>query len=295
MDKPRLFLIIRGDLMAANVSDIVQLMETIAPMQLAEEWDNVGLQIGHDNWPVQKLAVALDASLQTIEESHDKNADMLITHHPLLFRPLTAIHFHTPIGAVIQKAVQYQMAIFAAHTNLDKTEDGLNDLLARRIGLQNLKVLQVSSISEDTRQPINSTLDLERVQGIGRVGDVKRAIKLKNLAANIKKAMNLQKVKIAGKPDLVITKAAVCTGSGSDLLKSFYASGAQVYISGDLKYHDARDIEAAGLGIIDIGHFASEHIVVVELVKRLRDILAQRRLEVDVFACEIEEDPFVMI
>lgn len=281
--------------MAANVSDIVQVMEAIAPSHLAEEWDNVGLQIGDQHWPVKTLAVALDPSLQTIEESHNKNADMLITHHPLLFRPLTAIHFDTPIGSIIQRAVQYQMAIFAAHTNLDKTEDGLNDLLARRIGLQNLKVLQISSASENTSQSVNSPLASERVQGIGRVGDVKRTIELQNLATNIKKELNLQKVKFAGKPDLVITKAAVCTGSGSDLLKSFHASGAQAYISGDLKYHDARDIEAAGLGIIDIGHFASEHIVVAELVKRLGAILAERRLEVDVFACEIEEDPFVLI
>jgi dinuclear metal center YbgI/SA1388 family protein len=281
--------------MAANVSDIVQVMEAIAPSHLAEEWDNVGLQIGDQHWPVKTLAVALDPSLQTIEESHNKNADMLITHHPLLFRPLTAIHFDTPIGSIIQRAVQYQMAIFAAHTNLDKTEDGLNDLLARRIGLQHLKVLQISSVSENTSQSVNSPLAPERVQGIGRVGEVKRAIELQNLATNIKKELNLQKIKFAGKPDLVITKAAVCTGSGSDLLKFFYASGAQVYISGDLKYHDARDIEAAGLGLIDIGHFASEHIVVAELVNRLGAILAERRLEVDVFACEIEEDPFVMV
>jgi dinuclear metal center YbgI/SA1388 family protein len=281
--------------MTANVSDIVQVMEVIAPTHLAEEWDNVGLQIGDHHWPVKTLAVALDPSLETIEESHNKNADMLITHHPLLFRPLTAIHFHTPIGSVIQKAIQYQIAIFAAHTNLDKTEDGLNDLFARRIGLQNLEVLQISRASENTRQTVNPPSGVERVQGIGRVGHLKQAIALRNLAANIKKELKLQKVKFAGKPDLVITKAAVCTGSGSDLLKSFYDSGAQVYISGDLKYHDARDIEAAGLGIIDIGHFASEHIVVAELTKRLRAILAEKQLAVDVFACEIEADPFVMI
>ena len=281
--------------MAATVADIVQVMEVIAPTHLAEEWDNVGLQIGDHHWPVKILAVALDASMQTIEESHSKGADMLITHHPLFFRPLTAIHCDTAPGSIIQKAIQYQMAVFAAHTNLDKTKDGLNDLFARRIGLQHLKVLQISSTSECSGQAGNSPLDSERVQGIGRVGDVTQAIELQDLAANIKKELNLQKIEFAGKPELVVTKAAVCTGSGSDLLKSFYASGAQVYISGDLKYHDARDIEAAGLGIIDIGHFASEHIIVAELVKRLGVIFAQRQLEVDVCACEIEADPFVMI
>lgn len=281
--------------MKANVSDIVQVMEAIAPAYLAEEWDNIGLQIGDHRWPVKTLGVALDPSLETIEESHSKNADMLITHHPLIFRPLTTIHFHTPIGSIIQKAVQYQMAIFAAHTNLDKSEEGLNDLFARRIGLQNLKVLKISSAAENATQTVDPFFDMDRVQGIGRVGDLKGAIELQNLAANIKNELNLQNVKFAGNPGLIITKAAVCTGSGSDLLKSFYASGAQVYISGDLKYHDARDIEAAGLGIIDIGHFASEHLVVAELVKRLQAMLAQKRLEVDVFACEIEKDPFVMI
>jgi dinuclear metal center YbgI/SA1388 family protein len=281
--------------MAANVSDIVRVMETIAPADLAEEWDNVGLQIGDYHWSVKTLAVALDPSLETVEEAHNKNADMLITHHPLIFRPLITINFHTPIGSIIQKAIQYQMAIFAAHTNLDKSEEGLNDLFARRIGLQNLRVLQILSAAENARQTVNPLFGMDRVQGIGRVGDLKQAIELQDLAASIKKKLNLQNVRFAGKFDLVITKAAVCTGSGSDLLKSFYASGAQVYISGDLKYHDARDIEAAGLGIIDIGHFASEHLVVAELVKRLQVMLAQKRLKVNVIACEIEKDPFVMI
>lgn len=281
--------------MAATVSDIILVMERIAPTCLAEDWDNVGLQLGDHHWPVKTLAVALDPSMETVEEAHHKNANMLITHHPLIFRPLTSIEFHTPIGSIIQRATQYQLAIFAAHTNFDKSEDGLNDILARRIGLQDLNVLQPSSEAENRMHDVHPHGGMVRLLGIGRVGALKQGIELQALTADIKKKLNLSNVKFAGRPDLVITKAAVCTGSGSGMLKSFYASGAQVYISGDLKYHDARDIEAAGLGIIDIGHFASEHLVVAELVKRLKVVLAERQLKVNVTACEIERDPFVTV
>ena len=138
-------------------------------------------------------------------------------------------------------------------------------------------------------------LETTKREGLGRIGHLERPIQLQKFAAAIKKELNINSLKFVGKPDLIVTRAAVCAGSGSGMLKAFYASGAQVYISGDLKYHDARDIEAAGLGIIDIGHFASEHLVIAELVKRLKVVLAERQLKVNVTACEIEQDPFVMV
>jgi dinuclear metal center YbgI/SA1388 family protein len=273
--------------MAVTVSDIVHVMDQIAPPYLAEDWDNAGLQIGDHQWPVRTVAVALDPSLEVIKEARDKNADLLITHHPLIFRPLPRIDFGTPIGAIIKTAAKYQMAIFAAHTNLDKSEGGSNDLLARRIGLQDLKFLQYSN-------DVYPLFSIDHRQGIGRVGVLKKAIELQALALKVKTEFHLQHIKFVGRPDLVITKVAVCTGSGSSLLNSFYSSGAQAYISGDLKYHDARDVEAAGLGLIDMGHFSSEYLVVKELVKRLTHLLAEKQLQVEVRACEIEKDPFVV-
>jgi dinuclear metal center YbgI/SA1388 family protein len=253
--------------MTVTVSDIIQIMDQIAPPYLAENWDNAGLQIGDHRWPVRTVAVALDPSREVVEEACGKKADILITHHPLFFRPLTCIDFRTPIGSIIEKTIRHQMAIFAAHTNLDKSKGGLNDLLARRIGLQDHKVLQLSNDID----PLFST---DHRQGIGRVGTLEKAIDLQSFALKVKHALDIQHITYVGSPDLVITKVAVCSGSGSSQLESFYSCGAQVYISGDIKYHDARDVEAAGLGLIDIGHFQSEYLVVEELVKpaRLRKI-----------------------
>ena len=118
---------------------------------------------------------------------------------------------------------------------------------------------------------------------------------LKSLTRSIKKEMKLKSIKFAGDPKLLVKKAAVCTGSGSSLLKEFFASGAQVYISGDMRYHDARDVEAANLGVIDIGHFSSESFVALDFAALLQDQFEDRRISVAVEACGIEKDPFEVL
>ena len=115
------------------------------------------------------------------------------------------------------------------------------------------------------------------------------------LAETIRKRLGVALVRYCGDPDMVVRRAAVCSGSGSSLMGAFFASGADVYISGDLRYHDARDAEAAGRGLIDMGHFASEHIIVGVLAERLRKALETRSLPVQVAECPLEKDPFVSI
>ena len=127
--------------MEAKIFDIIKAMETIAPIWLAEEWDNVGLQVGQKNWPVRTIWIALDPGPDVVNDACRNGVDLLIAHHPLIFHPLRSINLNTAVGAIIQKAIQHQMAIFSAHTNLDNAIDGLNDVLARRIGIKNLKVL----------------------------------------------------------------------------------------------------------------------------------------------------------
>lgn len=132
-------------------------------------------------------------------------------------------------------------------------------------------------------------------EGLGRVGDLEAGMDLKSFALKIKEILGLPAVKITGKADLPVRKAALCTGSGSGLMRAFFASDAQVYISGDLRYHEARDAEAAGRGLIDIGHFASEHLMVGELVRRLTDIFSESGNDVSVRACTLERDPFLIL
>ena len=278
--------------MAPILSDIIQILDNLAPPSLAEEWDNCGLQLGDPSWSVAKIWVALDPTLRVVEAACDQKVDLLITHHPLIFKPLKALEFHTPLGAVLNLATRSNLAIFSAHTNLDSATGGLNDMLARRIGLKDLEPLVAGKEVQGNphnNDPLNSPEDRP---GIGRVGYLGAAIDLKSFAGLIKKQMGLKRIKFAGDPHLEIKKVAVCTGSGSSLLETFFASGAQVYISGDMRYHDARDVEAAHLGVIDIGHFSSECFIAEELAARLGTIFVETGMEVTVDACELEKDPF---
>ena len=119
--------------MVATVADIAKIMETIAPSWLAEKWDNVGLQIGDPLWPVKKIRVALDPTREVVESCCEDGIDLLLTHHPLIFKPLKRIDLGTPQGSLFEKAIAHRMAIYAAHTNFDRLAGGLNDILARKI------------------------------------------------------------------------------------------------------------------------------------------------------------------
>ena len=287
-----------GLIMVHTLSDIIRILDNLAPPFLAEDWDNCGLQLGDPAWPVTKIWVALDPTLQVVEAACAQKVDLLITHHPLIFKPLKSIEFQTPLGAVLNMATRHNLAIFAAHTNLDSTAGGLNDILARRLGLKDLKPLVPLVAGGEIKQfkdDIDPLIPRECGPGIGRVGHLGKAMDLKSLARAIKKKMGLKVIKFAGDPHLSIKKAAVCTGSGSSLLGDFFASGAQVYISGDMRYHDARDVEAANLGIIDIGHFSSECFIAEDLAARLSTIFVESGIEVSVEACDIEKDPFEVL
>jgi dinuclear metal center YbgI/SA1388 family protein len=128
--------------MPVAVNDIIAMMECIAPSSLAETWDNVGLQVGDGCWNVERIRIALDPLPEVMEQACQDNIDLLITHHPLLFRPLKSLNVSTSVGKIIQKALENKTAVFSAHTNLDSAKGGINDFLAEKLGLQNTHVLQ---------------------------------------------------------------------------------------------------------------------------------------------------------
>lgn len=378
--------------MKARVRDIIKVMQSIAPHYLTEEWDNVGLQVGEKDWAVKNIWIALDPLEEVVEAACKKGIDLLITHHPMIFKPLKCIDLSTTAGSIINMAICNQMAIFSAHTNLDKARGGINDILADMIGLNNLTVLNkpietekfklviyvplehekrvfeaffesgegrignytcctfrnhgkgtfkpgsgskpfIGKIGEifhtdesrielvvkkdNLKQLIDNirkhhpyeTLaydiyplfepgfvsETESSEGLGRIGETNGKVSLLSLAKNIKEKLGLKYIKIAGRPDLTIDKVAVCSGSGSSLMEDFLASDAEVYISGDLGYHNARTAEAAGRGLIDIGHFESEHIVVKNLTEKLDKILTEAGFDVGIKACDMESDPFMIL
>ncbi len=270
----------------ACVSDIAAIMEAIAPAFLAETWDNCGLQVGASQWPVDKIWVALDPLVEVIEAAGQHGVDLVITHHPLIFKSLKSIDLNSFEGKVIACALRSQTAVYAAHTNLDSTADGINDVLADRLGLMETEPLLAAAHyvagDGDPTAPI----------GLGRIGTIASPMPVKEWARQLKKRLGLAHVKLAGNLDRAVHRAAVCSGSGSSLMDTFLSSDADVYVSGDLRYHDARSVEESGRAFIDIGHFASEHLIIEPLVRKLRAAVEAAGWDVAIEPCSIESDPF---
>jgi dinuclear metal center YbgI/SA1388 family protein len=222
-----------------------------------------------------------------VETACADGIDLLVTHHPLIFKPLKKIDLGTPQGELFQKAFAHRMAMYAAHTNYDRLAEGLNDILAKKIGLKQVRPLE-PYVPAAGAEPSDG-------HGLGRIGVLDQARPLKHLAERLKKQLNIETIKMAGRAELEVATVALCTGSGSSLLELFLKSDAQVYISGDLRYHDARAVEEADLGLIDIGHFPSEYLMVEALSKRLASVLQNEGIGVEVSASKVEKDPFVSI
>ncbi len=270
--------------MALILADILPVLEKIAPPHLAEEWDNVGLQVGDPGREVGLVWVALDPSPDVIAAACRQKVGLLVTHHPLIFRPLKRIDTGTPLGAAIEAALRHRLAVYAMHTNLDAAAAGLNDMLAARLGVQR-------------RKPLDARTDPGPRSGIGlgRIGVLRARTRLDELAAEVKRRLGLETVSVIGDGSRRVKRVALATGSGGSLLPHFLSSTAEVFITGELRYHDARDIEAADRGAIDIGHFHSEHLMAAGVALRLRRALHRRRAGIRVEACSIEADPFQIV
>ena len=265
--------------MPTTVADVIRLLERMAPPGLAEAWDNCGLQIGALDRSVGHIWVALDPSPEVVEAACRDGADLLITHHPLLFKPLKRIDLATATGRTIARALGADLSLYAAHTNLDSAVDGLNDLLARRLDIQ-------------VREPLlaSAAVPAQTGVGLGRLGRLAAPMTLGQLARHAGCQLGMAQVSIVGDPNATVLETALCTGSGGSLVGAFIASPADVFITGEIRYHEARDILDAGRSAIDIGHFASERIMIDDLVARLGQALGEAGVRLT--ACTLERDPF---
>ncbi len=266
--------------MQTLTKDIIRLIDKEASFNLAEDWDNSGLQAGAESWPVKRVLIALDPSFEVISEAVRLKADLVLTHHPLFLKLPKNIDFNTMPGKVILISAKEKISIVSAHTNLDKAFGGLNDYFAKKIGLK--KIVPLVDI------PGNENLSC-----FGRKGDFGKVVTLKELAVKIKKTLNLNYLRIVGDKNLTLKSAAVITGSGGSMLDSFFLSQADVFITGDVKYHEARMIEEKKSGMIDVGHFGSEHIAIQLLFDKL--FAASKEKDYEIIKYENESDPFNIV
>ena len=266
--------------MTATTHDVIKLINKMASFNLAEDWDNSGLQAGNLSWVVKKILIALDITVEVMLEAVRLNADLVLTHHPLFIKLPQCIDFSSMPGSAISMAAIEKISIVSAHTNLDKAENGLNDYFAEIIGLQDI----VPLISNE-----NDVLN------IGRKGKLEKADTLNNFALKIKKSLNLNHLRVIGNNDSKIQTVTVVTGSGGSMVDKFIQSETDVFITGDVKYHEARVIEENKLGMIDVGHFGSEHIVIQLLADKLASFSKTHNYDFEIFKYENESDPFNIV
>jgi len=234
------------------IKDFANMMGEMVPARLAEEWDNVGLQVGRNEKEVKVILCALDFSQEVLEQASQVHADIIVTHHPAIFRgikQLTDRDWHT---ALLLEAARKDIAVYSAHTNLDSVAGGVNDVLANLLELENVEGL----FGEDM------------LEGIGRIGVVKETLELDAFAEKVKKVLRLEHVTVvpAGRP---VRKVAVCGGSGMDFLDCAAQAGADTYVTGDVNYHDAQEARGKHINLIDATHQGTELPVVNELADRL--------------------------
>ena len=238
--------------MNISVKDIVKIMSEMAPARLAEEWDNVGLQVGRNDKEVKVILCALDFSAEVLEQAAQLHADIVVTHHPAIFRGIKQLTDLDWRSALLLEAARKDIAVYSAHTNLDSVAGGVNDVLANLLDLENVEGLS----GEDM------------LEGIGRIGVLKESLDLTVFAEKVKNVLKLKYV-IAVPAGRKVHKVAVCGGSGMDYLDYAVQAGADTYVTGDVKYHDAQDAQGKRINLIDAGHQGTELPVVNELADRL--------------------------
>lgn len=372
--------------MSVKCQVIMDAMERIAPRHLAESWDNVGLLVGSPAQNVRKMLVCLDVSEAVVDRAIADGVNMIIAHHPLIFKPLKNLRTDLPQGKLLSKLMQHSIIVFAAHTNLDIVGGGVNDVLADLLELEEVGVLAQTSQenliklavfvpspqAEDVQAaiakagaghignyshcsfkvagkgsflPLTGTNpfigqpgDLEtvdevrietivpeklvrrvvkamlaahpyeevaydlyplnnagQVQGLGRIGKLKNPLDPESFAKQVKNALAARQVRLVISGGRPIKKVALCSGSGAEFIMKAAYCGADVLVTGDVKYHDAQKAQEYGIHLIDAGHFATEMPIAEKLAEQLTVFAETEKWHVEIFADNISEDVFLPV
>jgi dinuclear metal center YbgI/SA1388 family protein len=265
-----------------TVRDVVELLERRYPPELASDWDAVGLSCGDPDASVSRILLAVDPVAEVVDEALILQADMIVTHHPLLLRGVHSVAAVDHKGGVIHTLISHGMALFSAHTNADHVVPGVSDALADCLGLTGLRPLV----------PVPGDPGV----GTGRVGMLAEPVSLAHFAEIVASALPATHhgVRVAGDVDALVRTVAVCGGSGGEFLADA-AGVADVYVTSDLRHHRAQDhLVDGGCALIDVAHWASEWPWLPVAADALRNDLADRGSTVEVHVSRILTDPWTL-
>lgn len=256
----------------------MRLLEAIAPSNISEEWDNPGLQVGSLHQEIHRIMLSLDPTLEGIREAARRKAQVLLTHHPLLFKPISCLNQDTYPGNVIREALVGGISILALHTNLDAAASGINNILAELLNLRDVAPLR----------PIPEYPE----GGLGRVGFLPEPLTVASFIEKLKIVLSTEKVRVIGKTASPLHRAAIMGGAGGAMISKASEMGADVFVTGDVTYHQALEAKMLGLLVVDAGHFCTERTAFYHFAERLREVLKRNQFDAEVEVYGDEKDPF---
>ena len=235
---------------------VSEILEKQSPKSYACDWDSIGLLVGREDKEIQNIYIALDATDEAIEESIANGAEMLLTHHPMIFKGMKRVTQEDFIGRRIIRLIQNDMVYYAMHTNFDVM--GMADLAADYLGISDTRVLEITSVSETGEE------------GIGRYGSLKKEMTVRECCEEVKQAFSLENVKVFGDLERKVKTAAISPGSGRSVISNALQAGVDVLITGDIDHHEGIDAVAQKLTVIDAGHYGVEHIFIPYMEQYLK-------------------------
>lgn len=257
--------------------EIMEVLKVNWPEKYALDWDNVGLLVGDEEQEVRHIFVALDVTDETLAQAVACGADMIITHHPMIFSPMKKIVASDFIGRRIRALIQNGISYYAMHTNFDVT--GMANLNAAALELEFPSILEVTYEDEYGKR-----------EGIGRVGMLHEPMTLEAFGVYAKEHLGLSMVRVYGDAQKVVQKVAISSGSGKGMDSAALAAGADVLVTGDIDYHMGIDSVAQGLMLVDGGHYGTEMIFIDYMEESLKEMFP----EVEVSSAKIKQ-PFILV
>ncbi len=265
-----------------SVDQICQRLAEIAPLRLAESWDNVGLLIGDRKLGVSRVMTCLTITPAVVQEAVDEDVDLLVAHHPLPFKPLSRLTSDTTAGSMLLRLVEARVAVYSAHTAFDSAASGINQLWADRLG-----VTQTQALIPFEAAAAENFADL----GSGRFGNLGQAIALDELARSAASAVGAEHVRRVGHADQPVRRVAFACGSGGSFLAAAKRKGCDALVTGEATFHTCLEAESLQVGLVLLGHYWSERFA----MEWLAEHLAANLEELTIWPSSLESDPIQIV
>lgn len=268
------------------VADVARFLNALCPPQLAEEWDNVGLLVGDPARPAARVMTCLTITPASAAEAIAERADLIVTHHPLPFRAAKRITTETTPGRLLWQLIGAGVSVYSPHTAFDSAAEGINQRLARGLGLDAIEPLRPIVLRETAGDRTAAQMPL----GGGRVGRASGAT-VRSIVERAKELLGVAHVQLVGDPARAVERVAVACGSAGEFLADAAKRGCDLFLTGETSFHTCLEAEALGVALVLVGHYASERFAVEELA----DILGQQFPEATAWASRRERDPLAWL